>query len=470
MFPIIEIPEIVQHYAHHFSPIFSTEAWIQFQRYVSGLIVSENKTVEGINRLIVYENRNQSSLNRLLTTDKFSEQMLNQHRLELLQSMTGTQFKEKGVLSLDDTHLIHYGSHFDEIAYLWDPVEKRYAPSHNLVTLHYSDDQTDYPVNYQLWKPANLQKIEDGLMAIGIPLKEAKFELKKSDPKKWRNYLLGVWRRNQNKPEVADLYASKLAIARQQVTQFCEAYPDIKLPVTFDSWYTQPAFCRYLDQVLKVPYVGTLKPDHEFQFNSGRETVDSFVKRLKQEHLDALAQDQTPLFRKITIRYKGEKEVYYTYCRTLRVHNFGKHRVVINFSRADLSDTPRIFISNRLHWQAAGITRIRRHRWPVEVYHQEGKAEGLDQYQVRDFQAISKHIGLVAVTYSLLRAASHDLDLQQKLQRQLKYDFDDSRPTSLRRVTQAQALWTLASLIATKVSLGQSLEEVLSPLLASIYI
>ncbi|NET62739.1 MAG: hypothetical protein F6K47_43620, partial [Symploca sp. SIO2E6] len=312
--------------------------------------------------------------------------------------------------------------------------------------------------------------IENGLVEIGIPLKESKFELKESDPKKWRNYLLGVWRRNQNKPEVAELYASKLAIARHQVTQFCKQYPDLDLPVTFDSWYTQPAFCRYLDQELKVPYVGTLKPDHQFQLKSGRETVASFVKRLKQEHLEAITQDQTPLFQKITIPYKGEKEVYYTYCRTLRVHNFGKHRVVINFSRPDLSDTPRIFISNRLHWQAAGITRIRRHRWPVEVYHQEGKAEGLDQYQVRDFQAISKHIGLVAVTYSLLRAASHDLDLQQKLQRQLKYDFDGSRPTSLRRVTQAQALWSLGSLIATQISLGKSLEEVLSPLLASVYI
>ena len=58
------------------------------------------------------------------------------------------------------------------------------------------------------------------------------------------------------------------------------------------------------------------------------------------------------------------------------------------------------FISNQLHWQAPGITRIRRHRWPVEVYHEEGKAEGWDQYQVRDFEAIERHIGLVAVVYS----------------------------------------------------------------------
>jgi hypothetical protein len=42
--------------------VFSPEAFIQFERYISGLIVSENKTIDGINRLFVFESRNQSSL------------------------------------------------------------------------------------------------------------------------------------------------------------------------------------------------------------------------------------------------------------------------------------------------------------------------------------------------------------------------------------------------------------------------
>ena len=191
-------------------------------------------------------------------------------------------------------------------------------------------------------------------------------------------------------------------------------YPDLKLPVTFDNRYTQPAFCRFVDQELKLPYVGTLAGDDQVVLKRGKERLDSFAERLKQEHLAALENDNKPLFKKITITYKGEKETYYSYCRTLRVHNFGKQRLVINYRQADWSDTPVFYISNRLYWQATGITRIRRHRWPVEVYHQEGKAEGLDQYQVRDFLAISKHIGLVAVTYSLLRAAPHDQALLSK--------------------------------------------------------
>ena len=469
MLPLVELPEIVSHYAPWFESVFpDEEALIQFQRYLSGLLVSENKTVEGINRLVVYENRHQSSLNRLLTDTPYSEGRLDDQRLALLASLPGTRMKPKGVLSVDDTLLTHYGQQFDEIAKLWDPTEKRFVWAHNLVNVHYSNEQTDYPVFYQLWRPADLEQLEQGLQAVGLKLRADKFSLKESAPRKWKQYLTGVWSRHQGKPAVAALYQSKLLLARQMLSRFVTDYPDLKLPVTFDNRYTQPAFCRFVDQELKLPYVGTLAGDDQVVLKRGKERLDSFAERLKQEHLAALENDNKPLFKKITITYKGEKETYYSYCRTLRVHNFGKQRLVINYRQADWSDTPVFYISNRLYWQATGITRIRRHRWPVEVYHQEGKAEGLDQYQVRDFLAISKHIGLVAVTYSLLRAAPHDQALLSKLQRHLKYDLDGSVPF-WRRTAQAQSLWSLATLIATGLAQDQSLEQILSPLLVAVY-
>lgn len=467
MIPLVEFPEIVQHYAPWFESVFSNEAWIQFQRYLSGLIVSENKTVDGINRLVVHESRNQSSLNRLLTESPFSETALNRQRLALLAALPGTNLKEKGVLSLDDTLLVHYGKHFDEIAWLRDTTENRWVWAHNLVNLHYSDDQTDYPLLFQLWKPADLDRIEQGLQAAGVRLRESKFSLKESDPKKWRQYLLGVWSRHQEKPEVADLYQSKLLIGRQLLQQWYQEHPEPKRPVTFDSWYTQPAFCRFLDKELRVPYVGTLATDDELTLQSGRQRLDAFAEKLKQEHMAAVERGGRPIFRKVTIRYKGEKESYYAYCRTHRVHNYGKQRLVISYRQADLSDSPRFFNTNRLMWQAAGILRIRRHRWPVEVYHEEGKDEGLDKYQVRDFQAISRHIALVAVTYSLLRAVPHDERLLHKLQRELKLELEGSA-AFWRRTAQAQSLWNLACLISVGLSQGRSLPELMAPLLTAV--
>jgi DDE superfamily endonuclease len=467
MFPLVEFPELVRHYAHHFEGVFSADAFVQFQRYVSGLIVSENKTVDGINRLCVIESRNQSSLNRLLTESPFSLAALNRARLALLGSLTRTQLKRDGVLSVDDTLLVHYGQHFDRIAHLYDPLQDQYVWAHNLVSLHYSDDETDYPALFRLWQPAEVDKLEQGLVAAGIRLRESKQTLKTEAPHKWRNYLQGVWRRHQHRPEVAALYQSKLIIAEQLLREWVQAYPTLTLPVTFDNWYTQPGLCHYLDQRLHVPYVGTLSDEDWVVLSSGARRMDEFAQHLKQEHVEAVSRGQPPVFKPITVRYKGTKERYYSYCAIHRIDKFGKQRLVINHRLADLSDLPSCYISNYLHWQAPGITRIRRHRWPVEVYHEEGKAEGLDQYQLRDFEAIERHIAVVAVVYSLLRAAQHDPALQHTLQRQLKLELEGS-VAFWRRVTQAQSLWSLALFISAGLAQGQTLHTIMAPLLRAL--
>jgi DDE superfamily endonuclease len=412
----------------------------------------------------VFANRNQSSLNRLLTASPFCLAELAKARFAMINSIAALRLKAKGVLSLDDTLLTHAGKHFDEIAYLYDSSQECYSWAHNLVTLHYSDDETDYPVEFELWRPAQLDKIEAGLQAAGIRLKANKQSLKASEPAKWRQYLLGVWRRHQGQPTVAALYDSKLRIGERLLRQWVAAHPEWKLPVAFDSWYTTPGFCHYVDQELKLPYVGTLAEDTIVRLQSGEETVSDFAQRLKTEEQQALAAGQSAVFRPIRITYKGDAEQYYSYCATHRLNNFGKVRLVINHRQADLSDKPVFYISNQLHWQATGMTRIRRHRWPVEVYHQEGKADGLDQYQVRDFTAIQRHIALVAVVYCLLRTTQLDLSLRHKLQRELQFELEGSAPF-WRRVTQAQSLWSLALFISTGLAQGQSLQTIMTPLL-----
>lgn len=169
--------------------------------------------------------------------------------------------KPKGVLSLDDTFLTHYGKHFDKIASLYDSTHECYVWAHNLVTLHYSDDHTDYPIDFRLWEPADLERIATGLTAAGVSIRQSKLVLKENDAKKWRQYVLGLWRRHQHKPDIGKLYQSKLLLAQQILSEFFNAHPQNKLQVTFDNWYTQPAFCRFVDKILKAPHVGTISSD-----------------------------------------------------------------------------------------------------------------------------------------------------------------------------------------------------------------
>jgi hypothetical protein len=211
--------------------------------------------------------------------------------------------------------------------------------------------------------------------------------------------------------------------------------------------------------------------NRKVNLKTGQEPLGDFAARLKQAHLAAQQIGGKSVFQPIKIAYKGEQELYYSYCHTHHIHNFGKQRLVINYRQADLADNPTFFISNRLVWQATGSTRIRRHRWPVEVYHEEGKAEGLDQDQLRNFSAIQRRVppgrALVAVVYSLLRAAQHDPDLREQLQRQLKVKLEGS-PATWRRTAQAYSLWCLGLFISAGLAQGKSLEVVMAPLIRAI--
>ncbi len=85
------------------------------------------------------------------------------------------------------------------------------------------------------------------------------------------------------------MYDSKLRIAERLLQQWVELYPGLKLPVTFDSWSTQPGFCHFIDR-LGMAYVGALTDEAELVLGTGRERLDNFAQRLKQEHLIAVKQ------------------------------------------------------------------------------------------------------------------------------------------------------------------------------------
>lgn len=465
MIPLVAIPELVEHYAPHFESVFRSHSYEYFKRYLSGLLVSENKTVEAINELFVVDVKDQSSQNRFLTEQQYDIKLLNEKRLELLNIHEATQLKEDGVLSLDDTLLRHHTDGFEDIAYLYDHSRGCYCWAHNTVNLHYSDDKVDYPIDFELWKPAKLDRIEAALKKVGIALRADKVALKESKPVKWRQYLLGLWQRHQQKPGMAEAYRSKLHLAKDLLQAFYSRYADKDLPVTFDHWYTVSWFCRFIHHDLKKAYVGTLKASDKRYLNDGQEqTLEDFACQLKTEHLQT---EKGQVFRKVTFAYKGRQQAYYAYCKTHHIKGFGKQKLVISYSEKDLSDKPRFFISNRLHWRAYQILRIRRHRWPVEVYYQEGKAEGLDQYQIRYRKPITRHLAMVVLLYSLLQLARHDHDLLAKLQQQLHIEVEGSL-AFWRKVMQVQALVALLQWAALSSGQNQQLSQVVSVLVKAL--
>jgi len=77
MLPLVEIPPTVKKYAEGYQDLFSPEQFEHFKRYLTGLSVSENKTIQAINGSFVVKVRDQSSLNRFFTQYNWSATAVN---------------------------------------------------------------------------------------------------------------------------------------------------------------------------------------------------------------------------------------------------------------------------------------------------------------------------------------------------------------------------------------------------------
>lgn len=99
----------------------------------------------------------------------------------------------------------------------------------------------------------------------------------------------------------------------------------------------------------------------------------------------------------------------------------------------------------------------------METYHQEGKAEGLEKYQVRNDKAIQTYIALVVVAFSMLKCTVHDDDLLSSIQQRLQTETDSTLPF-LRRLIKAEGLLNLVEYILEKMNQGQALHQIFKPI------
>ena len=465
---LVSFPSIVEKYAVLFESCFTEQGYIHFKKALSGMIVSENKTLEGINRMFVGEqSSNQSSFNKFFNRQNFDLEQINEKRIAMMQEDEKTGFKtahrNRAVLIVDNTLLKHYGQCFDNIYNLYDYVNKCYKWSHDLVTVHYADKDTDYPVYYKIWDPPQWDGIIDFLKQKKIAISQNKLDSRYTAPGEWSKYMLGRYKATCKKhPEIKQLYKTKLHIAEDLIRKFCNKYPHLNFPIVLDSGFTSKELCGIITNELNKDYVGGLSGEQKLIMAGSKEKfLKDFVQQLKEEHFDP---EKKSVFQKTGYTYNGEKTYFYTYHKNHRIKGFRKkQRLVIAFHKKELTGTPYYVISNRLDWNPSGILRMRRHRWPVETYHQEAKAEGLDEYQVRNFKAIQSYIAFVVVTYSMLKRAVHDQNLLSSIQQRLQTEMGSTLPF-LRRLMKAESFVLLVEYIFAKVQQGDSLQQVLQPL------
>src|SRR5215510_1217529 len=100
----------------------------------------------------------------------------------------------------------------------------------------------------------------------------------------------------------------------------------------------------------------------------------------------------------------GAAPLFLAFTKVVRLKRYGRKRLVIVHEQADLSDEPRLLLSDARHWESGRVIETWSYRWASEIFHEFGKQVcGLEAAQVRKEEAVKRHFRLRGVAQSLLQ-------------------------------------------------------------------
>ena len=142
---------VIDNLLDEFRPCFSKPQHKNFSTYILGLIACKGrKTIDNINSSFT-DHKNQSTLNRFLTESPWNVTSLEETRLTLARQGLPVNPGSTGTLVIDDTINRKTGKRMEYAGYHYDSVEGKPVLGHDLVTSHYVNGETDYPVSLRLY-------------------------------------------------------------------------------------------------------------------------------------------------------------------------------------------------------------------------------------------------------------------------------------------------------------------------------
>src|SRR5262249_35450557 len=127
--------------------------------------------------------------------------------------------------------------------------------------------------------------------------------------------------------------------------------------------------------------------------------IDEVAAELRQTHLES--------FRLVQVRCRnGERKAFWVFTKTMRLKRYGRKRIVMVHEQADLTDSPRFLVTDALHWESGRIIETWSFRWAAELFHESSKqGTGLEAAQVRNEEAVKRHLRFSCLAQSLLQRA-----------------------------------------------------------------
>jgi hypothetical protein len=309
------------------------------------------------------------------------------------------QKEDESVLIIDDTLCEHVGDLFAYIARHYNHGENIYPLAHNPVTSHYVSGAVRFPLDLRLYR--RYEEITRWEHFVHQHFPERTIPKKRKARAKFHKEVDPILLQDPEFQALYEQFKTKIELGIELIDQ-AEARGVPFGVVLFDSWYLSQMMVEHL-KTLNKDWISLLKGNRNLETNSFvLRDIAGEPLRFEKPHIQV--QDLVPLiphsaYQPVTI----DGKTYWCFTLTVRVSKLGKVRLVISFDNAKLDGSYAILITNRLDWNARRIIATYLKRWPIETFYQDGKGLlGLDEYRMRNAEAIGKHWCLVFVAYSFL--------------------------------------------------------------------
>jgi hypothetical protein len=444
MLPITGIPETIARGMAGFRDLFCrTEGFEHVSRYVTGLILSPNKTLQGIYALQVWDRDTPSR--RAMHEAVFeagwdSHALIQRHRTQVAHDHRG---RGREVISLDWT-LAHHerGPRIFGIDLAYDYVKRRTTRFQTVVTAVIANRHVIDGLEVVVQEPKSLKEEMAYLEATS---KDSYAQMEEV-----RKRVLELLHHRQHRLE----YRKRTELARAIVQQLEEEGQFPQAHYAFDTGVLHLELTRYIESRGKH-WVSELECSRHIQWYGQWCRVDGVAGELKHEHPES--------FRAIVVQCRnGEKKPFWVFTKTVRLKRYGRKRLVIVHERADLTDAPRFLVTDALHWESGRVIETWSYRWASEIFHEFGKqVTGLEAAQVRKEEAVTRHFRLSCVAQSLVQRAPASESTSER------YAFAEGQITYGQkcRAIGREVMRSLLELIKQLFVTGKSCDEVLEVLM-----
>jgi hypothetical protein len=361
-----------------------SEGFEYVSRYVTGLLVSPNKTSQGIYATQVWEGNKpgyRTMHEAVFEAGWEAEELLPRHRGLIAPEHCG---RGREVISLDWT-LVHHerGPHIYGTTKSYDYVERRMGRFQTTVTAVIANRQLIDGIGVQIQEP-DVCKEEEAYLKATV---QASYE----QMEQARTRLLELLHHLEHKLA----YKKRTEIVVEMVRQLEEEGKFPQAASAFDNGVLTLDLTRLIESKGKH-WVSELESSRHILWKDQWQRIDEVATELRETHRES--------FRKVTVRCRnGAQKEYWAFTKSVRLKRYGRKRIAMVHEQSDLADHPRFLVTDAVHWESGRMIETWSFRWAAEVFHEFSKqGTGLEAAQVRNEEAVKRHLRLSCLAQSLL--------------------------------------------------------------------